>query len=52
MRERNREIHRRRQRQIKRKKLRKKLEAATTDQERSLLHQKILRTVPKFTPEG
>jgi hypothetical protein len=52
MRERNREINRRQHRQIKRKKLRKKLEAATTDQERGLLHQKIRKTVPKFTLEG
>ncbi len=37
---------------IKRKKLRKKLEAATTDQERSLITQKIRKTIPKFTPEA
>jgi hypothetical protein len=52
MRERNREIHRRQQRHIKRKKLRKKLEAATTDMERGQLLQKIRRTIPKFTPEA
>jgi hypothetical protein len=52
MRERNREIHRRQQRHLKRKKLRKKLEAATTDQERSLIHERIRKTIPKFTPEG
>jgi hypothetical protein len=52
MRIRNTEINRRQQRQIKRKKLRKKLEAATTDQERSLITQKINKTIPKFTPEA
>jgi len=52
MRERNREINRRQQRHLKRKKLRKKLGAATTDQERLLINQKIRKTIPKFTPEG
>jgi len=37
---------------MKRKKLRKKLEAATTDQDRSLILQRIRKTVPKYTPEG
>jgi len=52
MRERNREIHRRQQRHIKRRKLRKKLEAATSEQERGQILQRIRKTIPKFTLEG
>jgi hypothetical protein len=51
MRERDREIKRRRQRYEKRKKLRAKLGAASTDGEKRLIDAKIRKTFPKFTPE-
>jgi hypothetical protein len=52
MRERNREISRRRQRTAKRKKLRKKLSAAVTEQDRTQIQGKIFRTYPKYSPEA
>lgn len=51
MRERNREIKRRRQRYEKRKKLRKKLAAATSDADRHNIEARILKTYPKYTTE-
>lgn len=51
MRERNREINRRRQRYEKRLKLRKKLAAATSDTDRRAIEDKIRKTLPKYTPE-
>jgi hypothetical protein len=48
MRERDREIKRRRQRYEKRKKLRAKL-AAANESERSKIEEKILKTYPKYT---
>ena len=51
MRERNREIKRRRHRCEKRKKLRAKLGSASTEGERRLIDAKIRKTYPKFTPE-
>ncbi|MFY9558331.1 MAG: DUF6800 family protein [Blastocatellia bacterium] len=49
MRERDREIKRRRQRYQKRKSLRKKLAAATADSERQRIESKIRKTYPSFT---
>ena len=49
MRERDREIKRRRQRYEKRKKLRAKL-AAAGESERPKLEEKIRKTYPKYTP--
>jgi hypothetical protein len=43
------EIARRRHRQAKRKKLRKQLAAATTDQQRHDIEGKIKKTLPKYT---
>jgi len=50
MRERNREIDRRRQRYAKRKKLRKRLAEATADQQRHEIEAKIHKTYPKYSP--
>jgi hypothetical protein len=47
MRERNREINRRRRRYQKRLKLRKKLEAATTDNDKRDLEARIKKTFPR-----
>jgi hypothetical protein len=47
MRERNREISRRRQRYAKRKKLHKKLTDTTTDQQRHEIEAKIRKTYPR-----
>ena len=49
MRERNREIHRRRHRYAKRVRLRKKLAAATNDSDRQKLTKQILKTYPLNT---
>jgi hypothetical protein len=48
MRERNREIGRRRQRYAKRKKLRSKLTDTTTDQQRHEIEARIRKTYPKY----
>jgi len=50
LRERDREIKRRRHRYAKRKKLLVKLAAASTDGERRLIDAKVRKTYPKFTP--
>jgi hypothetical protein len=50
MRERDREIKRRRQRYHKRKKLRQKLGAAGTEAEQQKIQAKIRKTYPTFTP--
>jgi hypothetical protein len=52
MRERSREIKRRRQRYSKRKKLRKKLEGAGTDQQRHEIEGKIRKTYPKYVQDS
>ena len=52
MRERHREIARRRQRYAKRKKLRKRLDLATTDQERAEVMARIRKTIPKYISEA
>jgi hypothetical protein len=49
MRERNREIRRRRQRHEKRVRLRKKLAASNNDADRQKVTKQILKTYPKFT---
>ncbi|HXG94983.1 MAG TPA: DUF6800 family protein [Blastocatellia bacterium] len=49
MRERDREINRRRHRYEKRKRLRKKLAAAENDTDRRTIENKILKTYPKYT---
>lgn len=51
MRERDREIKRRRHRSGKRKKLRKKLAAAKTEGDKRQIEAKIRRTMPKYTPD-
>lgn len=51
MREREREIKRRRQRYEKRKKLRQKLGAATSEGDRQGIETKIRKTFPRYTPE-
>ncbi len=51
MRERDREIKRRRKRYEKRKKLRVKLAASTNDGERQQIQAKILKTFPLYTTE-
>jgi len=51
MRERNREIKRRRQRYEKRRKLQQKLASAETDEQRREIENKIRKTYPKYTPE-
>jgi hypothetical protein len=51
MRERSREINRRRKRSEKRKKLRAKLGSASTEGEKRLIDSKIRKTYPRFTPE-
>ncbi len=51
MRERHREIKRRRHRAEKRKKLRTRLAAVTTDAERRDLEAKIRKTFPRYTTE-
>ena len=50
MRERDREIKRRRKRYEKRTKLRKKL-ATASDSDQRIIEAKIRKTYPKFTPE-
>ncbi|HLG17669.1 MAG TPA: DUF6800 family protein [Blastocatellia bacterium] len=52
MRERNREIKRRRHRYEKRKKLRRKLASAATEGEKRQLEARIRRTMPKFMPDA
>jgi len=51
MRERDREIKRRRKRYEKRTKLRKKLATAASDSDRRTVENKIRKTYPKYTPE-
>jgi hypothetical protein len=51
MRERDREIKRRRKRYEKRTKLRKQLAAAASDSDRRAVENKIRKTYPKYTPE-
>jgi len=51
MRERDREIKRRRHRQEKRRKLRLKLAGATDDAGRHAIEEKIRKTYPKYTTE-
>ncbi len=51
MRERNREIKRRRQRYAKRKRLRVKLATASTEGDRRNIESRIRKTYPKYTPE-
>jgi len=51
MREREREIKRRRKRYLKRTKLRKKLTTAESEGDRRNLEAKIRKTYPKYTPE-
>lgn len=51
MRERNREINRRRQRYAKRKRLREKLAALTNDADRQAIENKIRKTYPKYVQE-
>ncbi|MEK6302990.1 MAG: DUF6800 family protein [Acidobacteriota bacterium] len=51
MRERNREIKRRRKRYEKRTKLRKRLVTAASDSDRRAIENKIRKTYPKYTPE-
>lgn len=50
MRERNREINRRRRRHAKRKKLRVHLAAATGETEQRAIQEKIRKTFPRYTP--
>ncbi|HJZ66739.1 MAG TPA: DUF6800 family protein [Blastocatellia bacterium] len=50
MRERNREIKRRRQRYQKRKRLRQQLTAAGSDGERQKIEEKIRKTYPAYRP--
>ncbi|HWO00492.1 MAG TPA: DUF6800 family protein [Blastocatellia bacterium] len=52
MRERDREIKRRRKRYEKRTKLRKKLASAASDGDRHNIEAKIRKTYPKYTAEG
>ena len=49
MRERHREIRRRRQRYEKRVRLRKRLAAANNDADRQKITEKIIKTYPKYT---
>jgi len=51
MRERDREIKRRRKRYEKRRKLRKKLATAPSEGDRRSIETKIRKTYPKYTPE-
>jgi len=51
MRERDREIKRRRKRYEKRTKLRKKLASVATEGDRRNIENKIRKTFPKYTPE-
>jgi len=50
VRERDREIKRRRHRYAKRKKLLARLASASTEGERRLIDAKVRKTYPKFTP--